>query len=76
MGFRLNCKETTRLLSQAQDARLPLLQRMRLLAHLGVCDACTRFSRQLEFLRAAMRAYPGPDIADPGTAASDEKGAR
>ena len=65
MEIKLNCKDTSRLLSQAQDARLPLWERARLRLHLSVCDACTQFSRQLEFLRAAMRAYPGPDMARP-----------
>jgi hypothetical protein len=63
MPLKLNCRETSRLLSQAQDRRLSLFERATLRMHLGVCDACTRFSRQLEFLRAAMRAYPRPDTA-------------
>ena len=61
MPLKLNCKQTSRLLSEAQDRRLSLFERVTLRVHLGVCDACTQFSRQLEFLRAAMRAYPGPD---------------
>ena len=71
MGFKLNCKETSRLLSQAQDQRVPLLERVKLRLHLGVCDACTQFSKQLEFLRAAMRAYPGPE-----TPPAEEKNTR
>lgn len=66
MGIKLDCKETSQLLSQAQDTHLPIWERVRLRLHLGVCDACTQFSRQLDFLRTAMRAYPGPDPAGPG----------
>ena len=61
MPLKLNCKQTSRLLSEAQDRRLSLLERVTLRVHLCMCDACTHFSRQLQFLRAAMRAYPGPD---------------
>lgn len=61
MPLKLDCKQTSRLLSEAQDRRLSLFDRVTLRLHLGVCGACKRFSRQLDFLRAAMRAYPGPD---------------
>ena len=63
MRLKLNCKQTSRLLSEAQDRRLSLFERVTLRVHLGVCVACMQFSRQLEFLRAAMRAYPGPDTS-------------
>ena len=61
MPLKLNCTQTSRLLSEAQDRRLSLLERVTLRVHLGMCDTCTHFSRQLQFLRAAMHAYPGPD---------------
>ena len=32
-------------------------QRIKLRLHLAVCDGCTRFERQMRFLRAAMRTY-------------------
>lgn len=56
-GHKLMCKDVTRLLSQAQDSRLPFLVRMRVRAHLQVCALCTRFEAQLRFLRAAARRY-------------------
>jgi hypothetical protein len=56
-GHDLMCKDVTRLLSQAQDARLPFLMRMRVRAHLTVCDLCSRFDAQLRFLREAARKY-------------------
>ena len=60
MPLRLNCKEASRLLSQAEDLKLPLLERVALGLHVRACDYCTHFSRQLAFLRKAMQAYPGP----------------
>jgi hypothetical protein len=40
---------------QDADVGLPLLLRIRL--HLLLCDACTRFQRQIRFLRRAMQHY-------------------
>jgi len=57
IGHILSCKDATRLLSQAQDRPLSSFRRWRLSLHLMTCDACTRFERQLEFLREALRRY-------------------
>jgi hypothetical protein len=53
----LSCKEATRLLSQAQDRPLSLGERVKLRLHLLVCTACTRFARQLAFMRTALSRY-------------------
>jgi hypothetical protein len=53
----LSCKEVSRLLSQGEDRRLTLPERLKLRLHLRVCSACTRFARQIAFLRAALRRY-------------------
>ena len=50
----LTCKETSVLLSQAQDRPLGLGERLRLKLHLLVCAGCTNFSRQLKLIRAAI----------------------
>lgn len=64
MIFNINCREASRKLSEATDRKLPLSDRITLRIHLGICDACTNFSKQLEFLRRAMQSYPGPDATD------------
>jgi len=51
----ISCKEASRLLSQAQDRRLGWVERLKLRAHLALCDFCTRFEEQLRFMREAMR---------------------
>jgi hypothetical protein len=51
----ISCKEASRLLSQAQDRRLGWAERLKLRAHLALCDFCTRFEEQLRFMREAMR---------------------
>jgi hypothetical protein len=55
----LNCREAARRLSQAQDRRLSMWDRIRLYLHLRACDACTRYARQLAFIRKALRRYAG-----------------
>jgi len=57
----MNCKEAHKLVVQGQDSRLPLAQRLALRFHLFICNACTAFERQMAFLRAACRSYPGDD---------------
>ena len=51
----VTCKETSALLSQAQDRRLRLRDRLSLRLHLMLCDGCTNFRKQLEFIRVALR---------------------
>jgi len=51
----VSCKEASRLLSQAEDRRLALPERWKLRLHLYACSACTRFARQLAFMRKALR---------------------
>ena len=53
----VTCKDASRLLSQAEDRRLTLIERIKLRVHLAVCDACSRFSVQLAFMRRTMRRY-------------------
>ena len=55
MKVDLNCKEVSRLLSQAQEDALPAPERARMRLHLVVCDACRHVEEQMGFLRKAMR---------------------
>jgi hypothetical protein len=57
MRLMIDCRQASQLLSQAQEARLTFGQRFWLRLHLLGCDACTRFGRQLDWLRLAMRRY-------------------
>jgi hypothetical protein len=40
------------------DRELSFVERTRMRLHLVVCDACTRFSGQMDLLRKAMRGFP------------------
>ena len=50
----LSCKEVTRLVSQGMDRRLPFGRRVSLRVHFAICEGCTNFSRQMQFLRDSL----------------------
>lgn len=52
--LRRTCKEASALLIAREDRALPLVERLALRLHLGLCEACPRFERQLLTLRNAM----------------------
>ena len=64
MTFRLSCKEASKLISEGMDRRLSVSERITLRLHVGICDACARFTSQVQFLRRALKAFPGPDDPD------------
>jgi hypothetical protein len=51
----LSCKEVSRLVSQGLDRRLGFAERLRLRVHLAICDGCTNFKKQVDFLRKAAK---------------------
>jgi hypothetical protein len=55
----ISCKEASRLLSQRQDRPLEFWERVKLRGHLALCGVCTRFAKQLDFMREALRRYRG-----------------
>jgi hypothetical protein len=59
--MRLSCREASRLISRGMDGRLSIAERIALRLHVRICDACTRFTAQLKFLRRALKAYPRSD---------------
>ncbi len=64
MAFLLSCKEASKLISEGMDRRLSVAERITLRLHVGICDACTRFTSQVQFLRRALKVFPGPDDPD------------
>lgn len=57
----VTCKEVSKLLSQAQDKSPGFRVRFNLRLHLMLCDGCTNFQKQLEFIRIALRKYRNHD---------------
>lgn len=52
----LNCKEVTQLVSESLDRKLPFHQRVGIRIHLLMCNLCSRYERQLLFIRKVSRA--------------------
>lgn len=50
----LSCREASRLVSLGLDRQLGFGERVRLRVHLAICDGCTNFRRQMDFLRRAV----------------------
>ena len=55
----LNCKQSTHLLSEAQDRPLNTGERLQLEMHLLICQGCRNFRKQMDFLRRICRGFPG-----------------
>ena len=53
----LNCKQVSHILSEAQDRKLALAERLPLRLHLAMCQGCRNFKKQLSFLRLVTRGY-------------------
>jgi hypothetical protein len=53
----LSCKEATELMSQEQDRRLSLAERIGLRLHVLICSACNNYRHQMSFLRQACRRF-------------------
>jgi hypothetical protein len=49
----LSCNQTTHLLSEAQDRQLDFRERLALKMHLLICQGCSNYRTQMDFLRQA-----------------------
>lgn len=54
----LSCEHASRMVSESMDRPLTLRERVTLRMHLMMCSFCTRFSRQMRFLRQATNQFP------------------
>lgn len=52
----LNCRESTRLMSEEQDRKLTTRERMALRFHNLMCSGCTNYRKHMGFIRCATRA--------------------
>jgi len=53
----LSCKEVSHLVSESLDRKLPMWQRIQVRLHLLMCRFCSRFRKQVLFLKDAARSY-------------------
>jgi hypothetical protein len=66
----LSCKQSTHLISEAQDRTLSFTEKAALQTHLLMCSGCRRYREQTAFLRTACQQHPGhpgrsPDEENP-----------
>lgn len=54
MKLRRSCREVTRLVLQAEDRPLTLVERAALQFHWMACTNCARFKGQADLMRAAV----------------------
>ncbi|HEX4263069.1 MAG TPA: zf-HC2 domain-containing protein [Verrucomicrobiae bacterium] len=53
-----NCREASRLQSEALDKKLSFSKRVGLRLHLAICKWCRRYGKQIRFLRSAAGQCP------------------
>lgn len=54
---KVSCREATKLLSDASERKLGLLESASLKIHLSICQMCRNFDSQLRFLRKASEKF-------------------
>ena len=54
-GLLPHCEEVHHLTMKGMDQPLTWGERLRVRAHMMICDACTNFSGQMQLMRKAMR---------------------
>lgn len=65
MKGMIDCRETSLRLSRQMEEPLEPGQKWAMLAHLGVCSHCRKFSRQVRVLRKAFRLLGKDDFEAP-----------
>ena len=53
----LSCKQATRMMSEGQDRKLGMSERMALRLHLIICSGCRNFGSQMHSLRKISKVY-------------------
>ncbi len=53
----LTCRETSKLVSESLDRKLPWHRRLSVAFHLSMCRLCSRNKGQMLFLGAALKRY-------------------
>jgi len=54
----LSCKGATRLMSEAQDRDITMMETIALEMHLLICTGCRRYREQMNFLHQVCRQHP------------------
>jgi putative zinc finger protein len=71
--LHITCEDTTPLISELMDHKLPFGKRMRLKFHLAMCTVCCFYQKQLEIIRALSRKLRGEEAPTQQKAALSEQ---
>jgi len=61
-----SCKQISGMISESMDRKLSLSQRMGIRFHLMMCKLCTRYQKQLLFIREALRPSTSSGLSSEG----------
>jgi len=53
--LRLTCKQAHRVISEAMDRDLKVMEDVKVRLHLRKCACCAEFVKQMDLMRSAMR---------------------
>ena len=53
----MSCEESTKLISESIDRKLPLMKRLGLKIHIMMCRFCGRYAVQLNFIEEVLGKY-------------------
>ena len=53
------CRHVHRLVIEGQDRELRWSERVTVRVHMMMCTACRHFENQMDFMREALRRFPG-----------------
>lgn len=53
----VNCKQAAQMMSQSQDRKLSLKERIHLKFHLLMCSGCKNYNKQMGFIRKTMEQF-------------------
>jgi predicted anti-sigma-YlaC factor YlaD len=53
--LRLTCKQAHRVIAEAMDRDLQVMEDVKVRLHVRKCPCCAEFSKQMELMRAAMQ---------------------
>jgi len=60
----MNCKQATRLLSEAQERQLSLKEKATLRMHTAMCSGCRNFGKQMGIIRSLTHQFVQGDMTD------------
>jgi Putative zinc-finger len=52
--FKRSCRQVAALVVAREDRQLPMLDRVAVRLHMGICAACPKFERQVLLMRNAL----------------------